>query len=99
MLATIHHQRRQWWQRPLSSWYNALAKLMKDFPTDAAIEALRGHGVEYGRSRSVLRTRRLRTRDRGTRARSDVTMVSASKWNNKDVTLCVLVERTVIRDW
>jgi hypothetical protein len=87
--ATVHHRRivngGSGFYPP---WYNALAQLMKDFPSDAAIKALRGHGVEYMVVHEAFYEPPVYARViAGLEARSDVTMVSASKWNNKDVTL------------
>jgi hypothetical protein len=63
-------------------WYDGLAELMKVFPTDAAVEALRGHGTQFivihGAFYDATELARVTS---ALDARADVKRVATSQWN------------------
>jgi hypothetical protein len=87
--ATIHHRRLvNGGSGFYPPWYNDLAELMKTFPNDAAVAALRGHGAEYLVVHEAFYVPAAYERViAGIEARPDLLAVATAKWNGKDVKL------------
>ena len=87
--ATVHHRRLvNGGSGFYPPWYNGLADLMKTFPSDAAVAALREHGAEFLVVHEAFYEPKVYEGViAGIEARADLAAVTSAKWNGKNVKL------------
>ena len=87
--ATAHHRRLvNGGSGFYPPWYNGLADLMKTFPNDAAVAALREHGAEFLVVHEAFYEPKVYEGViAGIEARADLAAVTTAKWNGKNVKL------------
>jgi len=87
--ATAHHRRLvNGGSGFYPPWYNGLAELMKTFPNDAAVAALRDHGAEFLVVHEAFYEPTVFDEViAGIEARADLAAVTTAKWNGKNVKL------------
>jgi hypothetical protein len=87
--ATVHHRRLvNGGSGYYPPWYNALAVLMRDFPSDASIEALRRHGADYVVVHGAFYEPDAYARVvSAIEARPELTLATTGKWNGQEVRL------------
>jgi hypothetical protein len=91
--ATAHHRRLvNGGSGFYPPWYNGLADLMKTFPNDAAVAALRDHGAEFLVVHEAFYEPKVYEEViAGIETRADLAPVTTAKWNGKNVKLYRLV--------
>ena len=87
--ATVHHRRLvNGGSGFYPPWYNGLADLMKTFPSDAAVAALRDHGAEFLVVHEAFYEPKVYEGViAGIEARADLAAVTTAKWDGKNVKL------------